>query len=77
MNQENKANKACRQEFSFLTDRASRGPHQDDANFLRLSVNQVSVSLLEEVKLDDLNSRYLHACNPAISTSSEGNHWER
>ncbi|KAF8964881.1 hypothetical protein BDZ97DRAFT_1659640, partial [Flammula alnicola] len=54
-----KATKACRQEFSFLTDRASRGPHQDDANFLRLSADQVSVSLLEEFKLDDLNSRYM------------------
>ncbi|KAF8961315.1 hypothetical protein BDZ97DRAFT_2031091 [Flammula alnicola] len=53
-----RAVKACRRKFSFLTDRASRGPQKKDADFLRIPASQISASLLEEFKLDDLNSRY-------------------
>ncbi|KAF8171146.1 hypothetical protein BJ912DRAFT_860647 [Pholiota molesta] len=53
------ATKACRREFSWLTDRASQGPHKKDADFLRVPANQASVALLEDFRLEDLTRRYV------------------
>ena len=46
---------------SWLTDRASEGPHYKDATFLRVHSERVTVSMAREFELGKLTSLYLRA----------------
>ncbi|KAI0782725.1 hypothetical protein C8Q75DRAFT_885922, partial [Abortiporus biennis] len=48
----------CKQEFSFLTDQASTGPHKDDATFLRMPAEKVSKEFVEQFQLSNLTTIY-------------------
>ncbi|KAH7917199.1 hypothetical protein BV22DRAFT_997805, partial [Leucogyrophana mollusca] len=47
----------CARECSQLTDRASRGPHYNDAQSLRISPRQITVSMVESFRIKDLTER--------------------
>ncbi|KAF9470877.1 hypothetical protein BDN70DRAFT_926329 [Pholiota conissans] len=53
-----KATRLCVREFSWLTDRASQGPHNNDAKSLRIHSDSVTVSLLEGFQLKKLTALY-------------------
>ena len=53
-----KAAVVCAREASFLTDRASEGPHGVDANELRVSARDVTVQMVNEFCIRDLTARY-------------------
>ena len=53
-----KAGTVCAQECSWLTDQASNGPHFADAKFLRVTPNEMMVTLVKSFFLHDLMERY-------------------
>ncbi|KDQ54017.1 hypothetical protein JAAARDRAFT_49395 [Jaapia argillacea MUCL 33604] len=53
-----KAAKVCKRECDRLTSRAARGPHSEDAKFLRVSPSRVSVAMINSFRIDDLLGRY-------------------
>ncbi|KAF9542265.1 hypothetical protein CPC08DRAFT_738717 [Agrocybe pediades] len=48
----------CAKEASCLTNRASQGPYEEDARFLRVRAQDVNVKLLEGFSSDSLLQRY-------------------
>lgn len=48
----------CAKECSWLSDRASEGPHYEDAQFLRVSPKDLTVSMVESFRMRDLTDRY-------------------
>ena len=53
-----KAANACAREASWLSDRASEGPHEEDARFLRISSRNVDVGLVNGFRIFELLNRY-------------------
>ena len=53
-----KAASICARECSWLTDHASDGPHYSDAKLLRVTPEDVTVSLVESFRLSDLTEQY-------------------
>ncbi|KIJ15989.1 hypothetical protein PAXINDRAFT_52872, partial [Paxillus involutus ATCC 200175] len=47
----------CAKECSWLSDRASEGPHYEDAQFLRVSPKDLTVSMVESFRMRDLTDR--------------------
>jgi hypothetical protein len=48
----------CAKECSWLTNRASEGPHFEDAKYLRVSPSRVTVDTMNNFRIDDLTKRY-------------------
>ncbi|KAL4244050.1 hypothetical protein ABKN59_010552 [Abortiporus biennis] len=48
----------CKKEFSFLTDRASSGPHADDAYTLRVNADTVTMDFVQSFDLGSLTACY-------------------
>jgi hypothetical protein len=53
-----KAARACEKEAQDLTNRASRGPHAMDADFLRLKSSSITVEAVESFRVASLLERY-------------------
>jgi hypothetical protein len=53
-----KAAAVCAKECGWLTDNASKGPHFEDAQFLRVSSKQVTIEMLNTFRIQDLAERY-------------------
>lgn len=53
-----KAAEACRMEASWLSDRASRGPHTVEAQALRVPAKSVTVQMANEFRLHTLTAKY-------------------
>ncbi|KAJ7273913.1 hypothetical protein C8J57DRAFT_1594584 [Mycena rebaudengoi] len=53
-----KAADICAREGSWLTDRASKGPNFDDAEFLRVKSTDLNVKMLHKFRIGDLRDRY-------------------
>jgi len=53
-----KAARACAREASWLSNRASEGPHEEDAKFLRISSRNVDVGLVNGFRIYELLDRY-------------------
>ncbi|KAH7903018.1 hypothetical protein BJ138DRAFT_1021237, partial [Hygrophoropsis aurantiaca] len=53
-----RAAEVCARECSWLTDRASHGPHYSEAQSLRVSPKQVTVLMVESFRLKDLTNCY-------------------
>jgi hypothetical protein len=53
-----KAATVCAKECGWLTDNASKGPHFEDAQFLRMSPKQVTIKMLNTFCIRDLAEQY-------------------
>ena len=48
----------CAKECSWLTSRASEGPHFEDAKYLHVSPSAVTVDMMNNFCIDDLMKQY-------------------
>jgi hypothetical protein len=53
-----RAGQLCAREFGWLTENASKGPHYEDAKFLRVTPQQATITLLRDFSYDTLCARY-------------------
>jgi hypothetical protein len=71
----------CAREFGWLSENASKGPHQDDANFLRVSPQKATAAMLQDFSYASLLARYervtphfQHILKVAIGKSGRSEH---